>query len=332
MSDISTLNVAGLLAQVGPVGPSRSDDTSIFTTGTVYEVDPEGARVRVGVRDGVVWLPAVADRYSGDSLARVMVDPITARPVLVVGAVKPRRPAVLGLVLSGPSGGGNLGVRIDGIEYSVPAPTGAYSIDSTAWILLDEWGVPFLAVGPSSTTPPPAPTPTAPPAPTTATATATIGPQVSGTYSAASGRWDQWNAGRYGGASDIYQGNGYGSGPLIGFAGYGEQLVNLGAVSIDEIVLSARKTADGNSAVLSVQGSGSGGRPGGAPAGSGDVVSSGPIGSGQFGGLAFTAGMREAFRTGAMKGLVAVGGQYGGFGGTSTPGSFVLQIRYTRNV
>lgn len=332
MSDLSALDVFGLIGTAENRGPSKADDTGIFTTGTVYEIDPGGGRVRIGVRGGVVWLPAVADRYSGQSLARVMIDPITARPVLVVGAVAPRRPAVLGTVVSGPSGGGNLVVRIEGVEYTVPAPTGAYSVDSTAWIMLDEWGTPFLAIGPSSTVPPPVPTPTPPPPPTTATATATIGPQVSGTWSHSSSRWGSWNAGRYGGASDIYQGNGYGSGPLTGFAGYGDQIVNLGAVSIDEITLAARKTADGNSAVLTVQGSGSGGRPGGAPGGSGDTVSTSPIGSGQFGGLAFTPAMREAFRTGGLKGLVAIGGQYGGFGGTSTPGSFVLQIRYTRNV
>ena len=41
--------------------------------------------------------------------------------------------------------------------------------------------------------------------------------------------------------------------------------------------------------------------------------------------------MCEALRTGAAKGLLAVGGSYAGFGGTTTPGSFTLAIQYTRN-
>lgn len=330
MTDTSILNVVGL-AKSRHTGPDVADDTAVVTTGSVYEVDASGARVRVDVRGGIVWLPAIADRYSPQSHARVLLDPWTSRPVLVLGTLAPRTPVVLGKVLATPTSN-SIDVDVDGTTYSVPALPASYTVGDTAWLHLDEWGTPFLCLGPSSTPPPPTSTPTAPTTPTTAPATATIGPQSSGTYSVNQGRWDTWNAGRYGGASDIYQGNAYGSGPLVGFAGYGDQIVNLGAISIDEITLSARKTGDGNSAVLSVQGSPSGGRPGGGPGGSGDTVSTASIGSAGWGSTAFTGAMRDAFRTGALKGLVAVGGQYGGFGGTATPGSFVLNIRYTRAV
>jgi hypothetical protein len=46
--------------------------------------------------------------------------------------------------------------------------------------------------------------------------------------------------------------------------------------------------------------------------------------------IALPAGLREALRTGSARGLVAVGSQYGGFGGTAIPGSFVVSVRYTR--
>lgn len=44
-------------------GPKVADDTALVATGTVYEVDAAGGRVRVGLRDGDVWLPAIAGRY-----------------------------------------------------------------------------------------------------------------------------------------------------------------------------------------------------------------------------------------------------------------------------
>ena len=40
---------------------------------------------------------------------------------------------------------------------------------------------------------------------------------------------------------------------------------------------------------------------------------------------------RSNIEAATAKGLVAVGGSYAGFGGTTTPGSFTLAIQYTRN-
>jgi len=321
------LDVFGLSADGTPKGAS-------FTTGTVYQVDVPGRRVQVGVQGGTVWLPANAARYKPGGACRVLLDQVSPKPALVLGAVDVLDSSMLGQVVSGTSGTLVVAIDASGTTYTVPAPTGTYTPTQSAWLSLSDWGVPIVAFAPNSTVLNLIGTPTTPPTvPTTTTATATIGPQVTGTWRSSVSRWDQWNPNRYGlGATPIYQGNAYGSGPLAGFAGYGNQVVNLAAISIQSITMTARKGADGNSAALTVQGSASGSRPGGAPSSTGDTASTASIGSGGAGSLAFTSNMREAFRTGTAKGLVAVGGDYGGFGGFGTPGSFVLTVKYTRNI
>ncbi|MBB3158187.1 hypothetical protein FHS07_001883 [Microbacterium proteolyticum] len=329
MTDLSPLNIAGLLARNTPQGPGVDDDTALVSTGSVLDVNTASRRVRVGIRGGDVWLPAVAARYASGAPVRVLFDATSARPVLVLGTAEPAAPVAAGQVKV--IDGRTLTVTFGGPQFVIPSVAGAYEVDDTAWVMLDDWGRPVIALGPSLE-PPPAPVEPPPDAGgEIVTATTTIGPQTSGTFSVAAGRWDQWNASRYGGASDIYQGNAYGSGQLRGFAGYGDQIRNLGALTIEEAVLTARKTADGNSAVLMVQGTAAGERPSGQPvAGPFESASSGSIGSGQTGSISLPAGLREALRTGAARGLVAVGGDYGGFGGTATPGSFTLAIRYTK--
>ncbi|MBW9118892.1 hypothetical protein JNB63_02170 [Microbacterium trichothecenolyticum] len=330
--DISPLNLRGQLRKAVPQGPAAEDDATLIATGSVYEVDSAAGLVRVGLRGGDVWLPAVAGRYSFGVLVRVLLDATSARPVAVLGTVNPAAPFVLGLVTAGPTAG-VLTVTIEETSYDVPAPTGAYVVGESAWIALDDWGTPILAIGPNSSLDSGGSSGGGAPGGggSTVPASATIGPQVTGTWRSAVSRWDSWNPGRYGlGSTPIYQGDNFGSGPLVGFAGYGDQIVNLGAVSIVDITMQAKKGADGLSASLVVQGSASGSRPGGAPSSSGDTAATGSIGSGKTGSLTFTAAMREAFRTGASKGLVAVGSDYGGFGGFGVPPSFVLQISYTK--
>jgi len=323
--------MAGLLEQAMPQGPGKNDDTALTSTGSVLDRDVEGCRVRVALRGGDVWLPALASRYASGAPVRVLFDATSARPVLVLGSLHPGAPAALGQVLA--VNGTQVTVTIDGDTRTVPSVAGAYTAGQTAWVLLSDWGVPVIALGPSTIA---APAAAAAPPPdaggVTVSATASIGPQSSGTFRLTAGRWDQWNTGRYGGSSDVYQGSAYGSGQLRGFAGYGDQIVNIGAISIDEALLTTRKTADGNSAVLMVQGTAAGERPSGEPlAGPFETASSGSIESGGTGQIALPAGLREALRTGSARGLVAVGSQYGGFGGTSTPGSFMLSLRYTRH-
>lgn len=329
MSD--ALDRRGAIARILPAGPAQSDDAAMFATGTVYTVDAVKAAVQVGVRGGTVTLPAVADRYTSGGLARVLIDPIHTRPVLVIGAVNPAPPVVLVGVSA--VGSGTVEVTYQTVNFTVPTITGTYTVEKSAWVSLDEWGTPSVALGPSEA---PAPWWTgtvAPPSGGTVTATATVGPQDSGTWRASFSRWDSWNTDRYGGPTDIYQGNAYGSGQLWGWAGYGDQVANLGAVSIQSITLTATKTdTNGLSAALQVAGAATGSRPGAGPvAGGWGTAASSSISPGGSSTIALPGPLCEAFRTGAAKGLVAVGTDYGAFGGTGTPGSFILQIAYTKN-
>lgn len=318
-----------------PKGISKSTDATFTSTGDVYSVDPGNATATVNVRGGVVTLPAVADRYTGDSLARILHDPFTGRPVSVIGAVFPADPYAV-LSVSG-VGTGNVtvamptgGVLPGGGLYQIPAPAGTFAVGGTAYVLTDEWGLPSYALCNASDPPAPpvAPQP-APVAPTTVKATARIVPTWSGSYRTGYG-WDDWNASRYGGKSDIYQGNEFGSGTLVGLAIFGSAVKNLGAVSIQKITMAAYKNNDGLSATLVVQDSDYTSHPAGSPSSSGDTASV-HIGPGSWGTLTFTSNMCEAFRTGAAKSLCAVGSNYGGFGGTGHSGSFVLNVSYTKN-
>jgi len=331
MTGISDLDVVGLLEASIPQGAGSEDDSSLVTTGTVQELDITNRRVRVTLRGGGnVWLPAVAARYRVPAPVRILMDPSASRPVLVLGPVVSRDPAVLGIVTAGPTGG-KLTVTFEGASYTIPAPMGAYSTGYAAWLLLDDWGVPVLALGPSSDTPANPGTGAGGGGTTVVTAKATIGPQSTGTWRSGYG-WDSWGNDIHGGVADLYQGNAYGSGALVGLACYGDQIVNLGAIAIQRATLTARRNGSGTGTVpLTVQGSPHGTRPGGAPASSGSTASTGGMAINTSTDLDLPADVCEALRTGGAKGLAVVGGGYAGFGGTTTPGSFVLQIQYTRN-
>lgn len=328
---MSDLDLIGLLKSATTQGPAASDDTALVATGTVITVDAGGRRARVSLRGGDVWLPAVAGRYQVNATARVLLDPTAGRPVLILGTVSPRPPALLGKVVSGPTAG-NLTVTVDGVTYTIPCPMGAYTVGSSAWVLTDDWGVPVIVIGPSSDVAPTGGTP-APALPAAVvTATVTISPQQSGTWRSSYGKWDVWGGSLGGGLPAVYQGNAYGSGPLTGLACYGDQVLNLGAISITRITLNVSRNGSGSGPVaLTVQGSPNGTRPAGAPTSSGTTASTGAVALNGSGSVDLPSDVRENFRTGAVKALAAVGGSYAGFGGTATPGSFTLTIQYTRN-
>lgn len=331
MSDISILNVSDLAKKNQTAGPSNADDTAVFATGVVYEIDPVLARVRILVSGGLVWLPAVAARYVPGGTARVLVDPITARPVLVQGAVGIRPAAVLGKVTA--TSTGKVTVTVFEGSHTIDSTGSGYTVGQSAWVLLDDWGTPVLSIAPSSVGAASGGDPSAPTVPTTATAIATIGPQSSGTWRSSYSKWDVWATTIHGGASDIYQGNGGGSGPLTGLACFGDQVANLGALSIEQMTLTVIRNGSGSGNVpLTVQGSPHGSRPAGAPSGAGATASTAALPRGASGSVDLPSTVCDAFRTGASKGLIAVGGTYAGFGGVGTPGSFVLTVRYTRAI
>lgn len=314
--------------------PTR--DPALTWIGRVYAVSPSTRTVQVGAPDGttVLSLPAQPGRYrlsasAASGLARVLVNPRTGRPTLVLGPVDPVAPSSLAVVSA--TGSGTVTVTWNGSATVLPAIPSTYTVGQTAWVDTDDWGTPFLVRGPSSI---PAPAPEAPPdvpdTGGTVQARTQIGPQWSGTWRQT--RWDNWNVSRFGGRSDVYQGSGYGSGPLVGLVTFGDQLANLGALSIDAISVSARRNdwADAGAAALTVQGSPHGSQPGGVPSGTGSTATTNAVGKGGWASTQLAGDVREGMRTGAIKGLVAVGGAASGWGGTGTPGSMVLDVLFTR--
>ncbi|EYR64277.1 hypothetical protein N866_13595 [Actinotalea ferrariae CF5-4] len=333
---MSDLDVMGLLGAVMPQGPDRAADASLTVVGAVYAVDAPARLVQVDIKGSPLWLPAQPGRYrvavneGALGLARVLLNPTTGRPVLVLGPVDPRRPVIPGTLTAIDTTARVATVSLDGATYDLPYLASTYTVGGPVWVGLTDWGVPFLVHGPSDAPAAPVVAPVAPAPTGTVQVTQTIGPQWSGTYRVSRGAWDRWNTGEYGGRSDLYQGDAYGSGTLIGLATYGDQLANLGAVSIDAITLRARRNGSGaGDAALTVQGTPHGERPGLVSA-SGSTASTGAVGLNQWASVDLPADMREGFRTGAIKGLAAVGGTYSGWGGTGTAGSMVLSVTYTR--
>jgi hypothetical protein len=335
---VSDLDVLGLFAAAAPQGPSRADDTALSTIGQVYAVDPTARLVQVAVHGSPLWLPAQPGRYRllvADTgtigLARVLLNPTTGRPALVLGPVNPRDPQVPGTLTAIDTTTKVATVTVDGTSYALPYLASTYTVGAPVWVGLTDWGVPYLVTGPSDVAATGGSAPTAPTTPDTVQVRTTIGPQWSGTWRSIRSAWDRWNVTNYGGRSDLYQGDAYGSGPLIGLATYGSQIVNLGATSIDAITVRARRNGSGaGTAALVVQGAPHASQPAGAPTPSGSTATSGAVALGGQASASLPSDVREALRTGAAKSLATVGGTYAGWGGTATPGSMVLDVTYTR--
>lgn len=169
------------------------------------------------------------------------------------------------------------------------------------------------------------------PTPPTETVTVTIRPTWSGTYRHNRSAWDRWNVDRYGGRSTLYQGSAHGSGSLTGLAVYGTRVRDLGAISITriEVTLRGAGLVEGSYPSITVQGSPHGSKPSGAPSSSGDTASGSPGKSGTAK-VALPSSVREAFRTGDVRGLALVGSGYGAVRGTSAADGMALRITYTR--
>jgi len=311
--------------------PAELAPSGVVVVGLVRGVSVSARLVQVAVADSTpLWLPAQPGRYRvstgpGVGMARVQVEPGSGRPVLVLGPVDPLDPVVPASMTA--SGATTATVSWNGGSYTLPFLPASYgSLPRDVWIGLSDWGVPFLVHGPSAVAPAPPPPDPEPPASSTVQVTQTIGPQWSGSYRHTRAAWDRWNTDRYGGRSTLYQGNGQGSGPMTGLAVYGDQLVNLGAISIDRVQVRLRSVglASGSPAVT-VQGSIHGSPPGGAPSASGETA------SGMDAWLDLPASIRNGMRTGAFKGLATVGGAYSAVAGAGNGDGMVLRVTYTRN-
>lgn len=308
-----------------PPGP---DVRSSSVVATVRSVTPASRLVRVTMPGGATLeLAALPGRYrvteaAGAGLARVLLE--AGRPVLVQGPVDPVDPVVPASMTA--IGATTATVSWNGASYTLPFVPATYgALPRDVWIALSDWGTPVLVHGPSSTAPPPPPPP--PPDPETGSTvqvTQMISPQWSGTWRSIRGAYDRWNVDRYGGRSTLYQGNAFGSGPLTGIAVYGDQLANLGAISIDQVDVGLSGVGlSGGSGPATVQGTAQGTAFPGAP------VGSGPTATGE-GWVNLPLAVGEGMRTGAIKGLVLVGGSYYAVAGAGNGTGMVLRVIYTR--
>lgn len=247
-------------------------------------------------------------------------------PSALSGGHGDRRPWVVARLLDVDADTNRAQVTIDGSSpVWLPFVPGVYEGVTTVFVLTDpaRAGAGQLVLGPCWQEPErEVPPPPAPPAPSaTVEATALIRPVGAATFRHIRGAWDRWNVGMYGGASTLYQGDAYGSGPLTGLAWYGDQMVNLGAASITSVIVSTPRATGGGGVLL--QGAPHSSRPGGAPAPSGEGASG-------DGSVALTAGMCEAMRTGAVKSLATVGGNYRATFGAAHPAGMALSVVYRR--
>lgn len=312
-------------------------DNSLMAVGTVLDVDPAKAAVRVSVYGSEgAWVPANAGRYVIGSNCRVLLNPFGGgRAVLVLSSTAPGFPSVLATLVETNDTTNRATVLWADEQVQVPFIPSTYTVGAEVWVDTDAWGRPFRVSGPSDD-PPPVVKPVAVPTVVTgasAVATTVLFPQWSGTWrhTRSPSGWDRWNVTRreYGARSSLYQGDSgaFGSsGPLTGLATYGDQIVNLGAVNIDRARVMLRGVGlSGAGGPATVQGSPHGSRPDGAPSSSGATATG-------DGWVDLPATVLDAMETGAVKGLTLVGPNYWAVAGAGNGDGMALEIVYKRPV
>lgn len=308
--------------------PSDGERTSSSVVASVRSVNAAARLVKVAMPGGsVLELAAMPGRYRvsdavGVGLARVLLD--EGRPVLVQGPLDPLDPVVPASMTA--SAATTATVSWAGGSYTLPYLAGSYgTLPRDVWISLSDWGIPVLVHGPSAVAPPPPPPPPPDPGPApTVQVVQAIAPQWSGSYRQIRSAWDRWNTDRYGGRSTLWQGDLFGSGPLVGYAAYGTQVANLGALSIDRIQVAIRNAGAGSGPATLISTLQNFPAPSGGPSGSGATATG-------EGWVDLPPSVFEAWRTGVWGGLALVGGNYAAFAGAGNGDGMTLVVTYTRN-
>lgn len=323
---VSVLDSMGLLNSL-PAGLPVDADRSQVVTGTLLGLDTTLLLAQVSLHgaDGV-WVPAMPGIYTQGGPVRVLRAPVDGgRAALCLGPLTPAPMLTAGEVVAVNAPVGMLTVKTLETETDLPYLPGTYTAGTMVHVLrsAQRLGLPEMVLGPSGAYN--HENPGQPGGGTGGgggggvTRQVTILPHWSGSWRSMYSRWDSWNTDRYGGRSTLWQGNEYGSGPMTGLAGYGDQIVNLGASEILSIQVAVYRADSSVSAgkVCVLQPSPHGGHPGGAPvAAPAATAASPPLAPGQGAHVTLPTGVLDGFRTGAFKGLVTVGGDYGGFNGT----------------
>lgn len=332
----SPLDAAGLVSV--PEGVAPGSDLSAMVMGRLVGVDPEARAVQVTVLGSdPVWVAAMPAIYTPGGMVRLLRSPLDGGKItLCMMPMDQVLPVARGTVVEIDAPTSTMTVDTLGGAHVLGYAPGTYEVGGTVHVLRDPWsfGAPYRVAGPEGNfagVDPGGGSEGAVNPPVVESRQVTVGPQWSGSYG--SGRWDNWNVyqGSYGGRAALYQGQGYGSPVMQGLAVYGDQIVNLGAQTITKMTLRFERPPSGSGtgtgpAVFRPSPHG-GAAPGGGPAAFGDTASVN-ITRGTSTSLDLPAGMHEAFRTGAAKGLAMVGGNYLNVYGQDRAGSLALTIQY----
>ena len=314
---------AARLSVSDPVGLAPGSDPGLIVTGTVTGVNTTAAMVQVIVQGSTVWVPAIPGIYTAGGACRVLRSPLDGgRLSLVLCPLTVPDVVVTGTVTAINTAAGTVTVQTLGQLFDLPAVSGTYDVGSLVLVERSpvKFGAPVVVLGlqGSFDAPDPAPTPGGQDdAPQQVTRQSTILPQWSGSWRSAYSRWDSWNTNRYGGKTTLWQGNQYGSGDMTGLATYGSQVLNLRADQITRMQVRVWRADSSVSSgkVASIRASSNGSKPAGAPNVQGGTASSPSLAPGKGAWVDLPSSMFDAFRTGALRGLVTVGTAYAGFSG-----------------
>lgn len=320
-----------------PEGLRPGADRTAMVAGTLLGLDIPNRLVQVSISgsDGV-WVPAVPAIYPPAAQVMLSRSPLDGgRLTQCLGPLDTAEPIVMGKVVAINTSAGTLTVDALGGQYKLPYNAGTYTVGAPVYVRRDpaQFGEPVHVDGLQGNYVAPDPgTPGegAPNAPKLVSRQAVLQAQSSGSWRSSQGRWNSWNVDRFGGPSTLYQGDQYGSGPMTGWAGYGNQVADLRAEEITgmwvNVVRADNSTSFGRVAVI--QGSPDGSRPGGAPGGSGDTASSSSLTPGRGEGVALPSSTFNTWRTGGFKGIRLTGSEYAGFYGTSRADGMALTVNY----
>ena len=315
---------------------AESGDERPWTPATVLAVDDVAARVTVNLDGSGVSLRRVTGAYRVGDPVIVVRDPArSGAGQYVAGVIGPAVAAspiwLPGVVTAINTGTSRLTVTVAGVSMTLPYVSATYTVGGNVAVLIDAasttGGIVLGPLGNPPAPPPPPPPPALPPVPdvpSIGTFTALILPTWSGSWRSIRGAYDRWaDGGVPGGFSNLYQGNAYGSGAMVGIAVYGDQVAGLGALAITAMTVNSILAT--GSGWPQFQGTPQGTPYPGAPTPSGAA----PAGVGQVG---LDASICEAFRTGAFKGLCTVGAAYCAVRGTSLADGMALTVTYTKAI
>lgn len=232
-----------------------------------------------------------------------------------------RSMTAVGRVLDVSTDGTRVTVTIlDSAPIVLPATASTWTGVATAHILLDPGtGRPVHVLGPAT---PPAQVlpslselPWHQPAPTSRSVTRTVQAGWSSTWSP--GGWGTFNAGRYGGSRDLYQGDA-GTGPLVGLVSYGAQITSIGATRITHASLTITGNGSNRGTWTAVVQCADGAASGPTPSG---PTAAGPVTGTNTSWIDVTA-LAEGLLAG--RGLALIGGDYGGAFGVGESMSLTL--------